>query len=251
MDATVLRYLDALRASKSARTAKCYGLDVRGFLSYLAGLGVIFSEVTADDFRTFLRTIAEKYSKRTQARRFCAVRHFYKWLCDERILQKNPTAEVSCSAKITNLLRETKPLDAEQMEKILTRAGLVVRCGGSNRDSIILICLGFLGLRVDEIESLCTKDYNATTDSFLLKKKNRVVFVPERFKSVFLFYFFSEGRQRVGPWAFQNKNFGRLGVRGIRRLIYRAGLDAGIPDLAPRHLHAFYLASRRKEVKVD
>ena len=110
-------FLEALIAEKgrSPRTIESYGTDLRAADAALPG-GLMGAD--AADIQSYLSSLPDKAS--SVARHASALRGFYKFLMLEKIISKNPTANLELPKRARTL---PKLLTADEIELLISSAG--------------------------------------------------------------------------------------------------------------------------------
>lgn len=110
-------FLEALIAEKgrSPRTIESYGADLRAADAALSG-GLMGADAT--DIQGYLSSLPDKAS--SVARHASALRGFYKFLMLEKIISKNPTANLELPKRARTL---PKLLTADEIELLISSAG--------------------------------------------------------------------------------------------------------------------------------
>jgi integrase/recombinase XerC len=181
MLATVDRFLDYLRVSRrlSAHTVKSYSEDLLQFHLFLTdGENSCEGWETVDHrrVRAFIAHLSEQgYARRSSARKLSAVRSFYRWLCRQGAVERNPTVGVT-GPKLERRL--PTHLLAPEMEAFLLAPDRGEPRGA--RDAAILECLYSSGMRVSELVALDLADLPQHGDTLRVVgkgQKERMVFL--------------------------------------------------------------------------
>ena len=146
------RFLGHLTLEKgmSRNTAQAYSDDVDKLTRYLADAGVAVDHATTDDLERFLCTLQDVgIQPRSQARIISGVKSFYKFLCLEGFMDKNPT-ELLLTPKIGRHLPEV--LTVAEIDRMIAAIDMSKAEGQRNR-AIIEVLYG-CGLRVSELVTL-------------------------------------------------------------------------------------------------
>lgn len=149
-------FLEALIAEKgrSPHTIESYGADLRAADAALPG-GLMGAD--AADIQCYLSSLPDKAS--SVARHASALRGFYKFLMLEKIISKNPTANLELPRRARTL---PKLLTAEEIELLISSAG---DTKNATRLRAMLELTYASGLRVSE---LCELPVNAILGDKLL-----------------------------------------------------------------------------------
>jgi integrase/recombinase XerD len=153
-------FLAALAAERgvAANTIEAYERDLRGFETYLAGIGATVQSARSRDITNYLSELgADGQSAASRARRLSAIRQFYKFLLAENFLVENPTDGVSGPRKARPL---PKTLSITEVDTLIETARKQI-AGTNGRDrlrALRLYCLIEMlyatGMRVSELVSL-------------------------------------------------------------------------------------------------
>ena len=162
-DADLARHLErylrhvGIERGRSANTVAAYRRDLDGFLTFLAGHGVVEpAELTAEVVTGFTRSLRERshpLAASSVARALSSVRGFTRFLVDEGMLAADPAAELD-PPKLPSRL--PKALTIEQVERLLaaTDGEELDRL----RDKALLELLYATGARVSEVVGLNVDD---------------------------------------------------------------------------------------------
>jgi integrase/recombinase XerD len=251
-------YLDHLRVERAlgSRTLEAYAGDLARFVTLLESAG---SSVQSADTRA-LHSVLVKLSElglsaRSQARFLSSVRGFYRYLVQERLLDKSPLDLVDApriSRKLPSLLTHS------EIERLLEVPDRVEFRGV--RDRAMLHTMYAAGLRVSEVVELKLGDVDLRAGfvaAFGKGRKRRLVPLAEPAREAIATYL---GQVR-GLWARPNES--RLFVtqrgRGMTRQAFwkalkRYGRAAGIAkNLTPhmlRHSFATHLLQGGADLRV-
>lgn len=141
----------------SENTVLSYAFDLRDLEVFLRELGLTsLKELEADHLHRYLAELyAENKAKTTLARHLSSIRSFTKYLHKEKILAKDPAANLD-SPKQSKLLPNV--LTQEQVELLLQAPDCSTPTG--QRDRAMLELMYATGLRVSELCNLPINDYN-------------------------------------------------------------------------------------------
>lgn len=248
--AAFLRYLKNER-NVSDHTAKAYELDLRQFLAYATrALGKAPAPRDVDHLviRGFLAQLHEQGLKKASAgRKLAALRTFFRFLCREGWLEKNP-ARVLVSPRLDRLI----PEHLEQTEV----PGFVEIPGddfASLRDRAILELLYATGIRCAELVGLDANGIDL--DSGMVRvlgkgRKERIVPFGKHADRALRAYL---AVRHPGSPLFQNSRGGRLTDRSVRRRIARrvreTALTRRISPHTLRHSFATHLLQRGADLR--
>jgi integrase/recombinase XerD len=159
MDQLADRYLNYLTLERglSEKTVEAYSNDLIRFFGYLESQGI--RNIGAADTPMILRHLIglrdDGLGQRSRARHLCAIRGFYRFLVNERILTKDPSASVELPKPLMTL---PSVLSVDEIERLLK-----VLASGSpreSRDAAMIELLYAAGLRVSELILLKLQDVN-------------------------------------------------------------------------------------------
>jgi integrase/recombinase XerC len=252
--AAFLRHLDRER-NASAHTVRAYGEDLRQFGSYLEGsLGRPADPGDVDHLliRGFLAHLHEQgLQKVSAARKLASLRTFFRYLCREGILERNP-ARALLSPRLER--RIPAHLGEEDVSALLDVPGSDDR---SLRAKAILELLYATGIRCSELVGLDLGDVDlqARVVRVLGKgRKERVVLFGVPAQAALHAYL--PARQRMAPREdalFVNHKGGRLTDRSIRDVVNRrvkaVALAQHTTPHVLRHSFATHLLARGADLR--
>ncbi len=263
----VERFLEHLRVERnlSPHSLRAYEGDVRELLAFLGYSGERQAapfdpdQVTREQIRGFLAKLHEKEMARSSIqRRLAGVRAFWKFLRRAGLATSEPAAEVRAPRRGRSLPRCLGEPDVQKLLSSPNEAD-----GFPLRDRAILETLYGAGLRVSELAQLeaadVLRDATGTACVRVRGKGKKERLAPLGKLALDAIEVYSQ-RERArlahgtGEVAlFLNKNGGRLGVRGIRRLVVRyasrAGIEAGASPHTLRHSFATHLLDRGADLR--
>ena len=234
----------ALERGLSPHTRDAYRSDLRFFADWLAGTGArTVNEVSRAQVTDFLhRQREEGRETSTVARRFAAIRSFFRFLQGEGLLAANIT-EVMESPKLWKMLPET--LSKEEVGTLLAAVEETDRYG--RRDRALLELMYASGLRVTEAVELRLDDLHLE-EGFLRclgkGRKERVVPVGREARLRVRAYL-DHVRPAFKPPPEERRVFLSRSGRGLTRaMVWRILRDlsirAGVRDTHPHTLrHSF------------
>ncbi len=249
-----LRHLDRER-NASPHTVKAYGDDLRQFARHSrAQLGreVHPKEVDHLLIRSFLAALHRQGLKKSSAaRKLASLRTFFRYLCREGRLDRNP-ARALLSPRVERRL--PGHLDEAQVAALLDVRGdddLTLRARA------LLELLYATGLRCGELVSLDLPDLDL--DGRMLRvlgkgRKERVVPFGQKALAALLAYLPARGRSKPKDEAlFLNQRGGRLTDRGVRALFARRVRQVALTQrMSPhglRHSFATHLLQRGADLR--
>jgi len=272
MDSLTRDFMTHLQVEKGASplTIKSYSEDLAGFAGFLTGSAEADSapdlrQVDHLLIRSYLAVLKENgFSRRSIARKLSALRSFYKYLCRENILARNPMTGVS-TPKLEKKLPEF--LYPDEVELLLQMPDRSTPLG--IRDVAIIETLYATGARVSELVGLDQTDVDYSDgDLRVFGKGAKQRWIPigsmaiaalgEYLKRArpFLAEKASAGRNGVPPGSFAlflNKNGGRLTDRGVRYVlggyVRKAALRRHVSPHTIRHSFATHLLNNGADLR--
>lgn len=259
-------FLTFLRANKnySPKTIESYGLDLFQFLEYLQEKRI--SELAAIDYRLIRGYLAKlkaaNYAKTSTARKLACIRSFFKYLCRQGYLERNPVLGITTpklEKRLPQFLYQQEVADLLQLPE---KGGVL-----AIRDSAILEILYSSGLRLQEVVGLTLKDLDFSRGYlrvFGKGSKERLVPLGEPARRA-LERYVSEVRplllkqnpnQSVKPIdnVFLNRRGTRLSGRSIERMfdkyVKRLALNRKLTPHAIRHSFATHLLENGADLRV-
>ena len=242
----------------SPHTAQSYLNDLNIFLKYFSKENInlsILEELNIRDFRNFFSSRAQKkISKTSIAREESAIKNFYKWLNNNKIINNTIIFQIS-SPKLPKTL--PKAVDVNILFDIIDEASKKctepwIGC----RDKAIFALLYGCGLRISEALSLNVEDI---TGNDLIKKRgkgNKERYVPILPLVIDLI----NDYKQMCPYNLQLKDPLFLGARGerlspriIQRKLQQIRLKLNLPDdITPhslRHSFATHLLAQGTDLR--
>ena len=139
-----------ISAEKSAakNTVASYKIDLIDLLSFIKKHSLLLENISQSDIANYLVTLSEKgLSNRTLARKISSIKHFFKFLCTERIRSDNPALYLDMPKQEKLLPKALSKNDVEAMlNSIDTSLGR-----DRIRDKCMLEILYSSGMRVSEL----------------------------------------------------------------------------------------------------
>lgn len=205
----------------SPHTLRAYRADLRQFLRFLDGeLGGLPSPAQVDHLlvRAFLAELHRRGLKKVSAARTLAgLRTFFRFLCREGVLERNP-ARLIVSPRLER--RHPTHLEEDEVEELLRVPGDDL---AAVRTSALLELLYGTGVRVAELVGLDLPavDLEQQTLRVLGKgSKERVVpFGRPAARALQRYLVLREGLHPCTPAVFLNRRGGRLSDRSVRTLL--------------------------------
>ena len=226
--------------NRSEHTLLAYHNDITQFIDFTAReLGIESENLTVDQVdiyivRSFLGELTDQgMERKSMARKLSSLRAFFKFLCREGVLQKNPVQRIA-TPKLGRKLPQF--LFLEQVEKLLQTPDCTTLLGV--RDQMILELLYGSGLRVSELAGLNRKDVDFESSLLRVRgkgSKERIVPLTKyALDAIQAYLLMREDQERALLLNYQGS---RLSTRSIRRVLDKLALEAGLPQ----HLHPHML----------
>ena len=252
--AAFVRHLDRER-NASGHTQRAYRKDLEQFLVHARG--VLRREPAPADvdhllIRSFLARLHERGLKKTSAaRKLAALRTFFRWLCREGVLEKNP-ARALLSPRTER--RIPVHLDEEEVAAFLAVPGEGL---GPARARAILELFYATGIRCGELVGLDTEDVDRTARVIRVLGKGRkervVPFGKPAASALDAYTTYRDGVRPRTDALFVNRNGGRLTDRYVRYTVAARVLQvAGARRISPhalRHSFATHLLERGADLR--
>jgi integrase/recombinase XerD len=174
-DPVLRNFLDYLNVEKGLTplTVGAYKSDLIQFAEFLAARRRELDKATREDVRGFMSQLfANGVKDRSVARKLSTLRHFYKYLLLDRIIEQDPTLEID-SPKQWKVL--PKSLAASEIDSILEAAGEVgdskLSAAMAQRDQTMLEVFYASGMRVSEIINVKLEDLKLELGQILVRGK--------------------------------------------------------------------------------
>lgn len=260
MDLPIDEFLEALRYDRnySPETLRAYANDLNQFDAFLgeeAGARAEGSRVDHLILRKYLAVLkANGYSKSTVARKLACLRSFFHFVQRQGLVDHNP-------AKLLRTPRQERRLpdflDEEEVATLLRGPNPATPAG--RRDRAILESLYSTGMRVSELAALARRDIDLPGGvAHVIGKGNKERLAPlgsYAIAAIQSYWAVIDGDHSVpdSAPAFANKLCGRLSVRGVRRIVEKYALEAGIrKTVSPhtlRHSFATHMLNRGADLR--
>lgn len=235
----------AVERGLAENTLASYRLDLNGYLAFCRKNGLTsLAQADRNVVMAYLfQQQLEGRSPATIARRLAAAKSFYKYLINEGILQKDPTADLEFPRLAQKLPRV---LTVAEVDTLLSQPLLSAPAG--IRDKAMLELLYATGIRVSELVSLNLEHINLASGfirCFGKGSKERIVPLGD-VAIRFLKEYLSRGRSKIvkagdPPALFVNQHGKRLTRQGFWKIIKKYASTAKInKDITPHTLrHSF------------
>ncbi len=152
-----IKYLAGERGL-AQNTCESYAHDLREFIAYLQTRAIrSLDKVTPDLVSEYLSSLQKTgRAASTVSRRLAAIRSFYRFLVERRLIPLNPTMGIASPRAVRRIPRM---LGQEELAMLFKQPDLREPMG--LRDRAMLEVLYFTGLRVSELIALDVKDISA------------------------------------------------------------------------------------------
>ena len=251
-------FLDYLSAEKglAANTLEAYRRDLEGFGNFLASTRTDASRVTRGDVVAFLGVRrADGMSPRTLARVTSALRGLYGFLSAEKVLEADPTADLTNARRWAMLPKVLSPEDVTRLldaPDVATPRGL--------RSRALFELLYACGLRVSELATLPVQALRLP-EGFLVVRgkgaKERVVPIADssaRWVTRYLETVRAGKPGAAGRWVFPSARGKPITRQTIFLALKAAARKAGLPASAVsphvlRHAFATHLVDNDADLR--
>ena len=244
------KYLDYLKYQKnySDYTIDNYYSDIAQFLIYIDSEALNFKEIEYSDLRFYLVHLKDKLKENNSTidRKLSALRGFYRFLANEKVVENNVFSLVSGLKKEKKLPRY---FEYNELEKLFEIPDINTSLG--QRDRLILEMLYATGLRVGELVSVKVEDIDFSRRLILVlgkgNKEREVIYGDycEEILDLYLKDGYLELNKKNSKYLFLNNNGDKLTERGIRyildNIIQKTSINKKISPHMLRHSFATHL----------
>jgi len=251
-------FLDYARVEKglAANSVAAYRRDLAEFADFLQAHRKRLKAARRDEIRGFLTTLYQRgLGARSVARHLVSLRTFFRYLVQERKVERNPTAEVQAPKFGIDLPHY---LSGEEVDKGLAAPDPSTPAGP--RDQAMLELLYATGTRVSELVGLRTEDLELNLGLLHCKgkggKERLVPIGRSALRAVEAYLRGGRGSlmKKPGPsQLFLNNRGGALSRVGFWKILRKYGQKAGIViGLTPhviRHSFATHLLERGADLR--
>jgi len=257
------KFLAALASQKgySDNTIAAYRNDIAQFSKFIRarrGMPTEPGEVSVELVEAYVENLqhgADEYAASTVARKIAAVKSFFHYLTEQKIVVADPAIRLN-SPKVKKAVPKT--LTPEELEKLLAVPSRMGDAKGA-RDQALLELLCATGLRVTEVVNLRLDDLDWEHGLVICRGKNdRDRKLPLSTATEPLRAYLNKARASLAkptspPTLFLNHRGQKLTRQGIWLIIKEAAQTAGIGgDVTPhtlRHSFARYLVSKGEDMR--
>lgn len=242
-------YLEYLKYQKnySDHTILSYQNDIEEFLEYIEREALEFKNLEYSDLRFYLMYLKEEKNDSNSSidRKLSALRGFYKYLANEKVVKTNVFSLVNGPKKEKKLPRYFEYNELEELFNVPDDSAL------GQRDLLLLELLYATGVRVSELTNIKIKDIDLSSKSILILgkgNKERIVTYGDYCEEILKRYL-NDGylllNTQNSDYLFLNKNGGKLTERGVRyildQIIKQTSLNKNISPHMIRHSFATHL----------
>lgn len=240
------RYLSLLEHGRglSSNTIRNYRSDITGFLHWLESRETELAQLSRGDYREYLAELQTNgVAEASVRRRASTIRSFTRHLKRAGELERDPLV-LAATPKVTSRLPGV--LSEQQVDDLLAAPDTSTPAG--LRDRAILEVLYGAGLRVSELRTMRTTDYDADHNAFIVRgkgDKERVALLG-RSSHHWLRRYLRDGRSQLrssksDDWLWLNRFGAPLSTRAVQISVRRYAERAGLPDDVHPHLlrHSF------------
>jgi integrase/recombinase XerD len=273
MDATAKHHLDqflemmSAERGASSNTLDAYRRDLIDLVYGLARMGVAAEAAKQSDLLAYLGLLREqRLAPATLARKMSAIRHFYKFLHAEELIDDNPAERLNGPKRERPL---PKILSVEEVERLIAMARTMseAAAGNERRKALRIYCLLEVlyatGLRVSELVSLPRDVLRADERILTIKGKGgreRIVPLNSAARSVLSAFLAldADTRDKRAPapkWLFASRSSGghftrQQFAKALKELALSAGLDPErVSPHVLRHAFASHLLDRGADLR--
>jgi integrase/recombinase XerD len=242
------RFLDYLKVEKglASLTVSAYESDLGQFAEFLESRRRELLEARREDVRAFLgQLFSNSVKDRSVARKLSALRHFYKYLLLDRMIEHDPTLEIDSPRQWKILPKSLAGSEIDSMLGAVERRGRTGSIGRTpkdtantgkshtaaiaQRDAAMLEVLYAAGLRVSELTGVKLEDLKLELGHVLVRgkgDKERIVPLGRAAQQAVESYL-SEARPallggKVSPMLFVRRGGGRLTRQRVWQMVSAA-----------------------------
>lgn len=250
--------------ARSDRTVSVYTSDIQTFFRFIEFNAINPEKITREEVRQYLAWLATSanggnhgYTRTSIARKFVALRSFYKFLIACNLIDTNPIPrtkqfQVKTERKLPTFLTY------QEIDALMQSPDLSTPTG--TRDKAILELLYSSGIRLSEITDMNVKDMNLHDDELLIRGKSdkeRIVYIGS-VAHEFLTQYVSHTRPQLAKSTedamFVNRYGDRLSKRSIEKIVSthakKAGTRPGVHTHTLRHSFATHLLEGGADLRV-
>lgn len=209
---------------RSEKTIKSYTDALRSFGKWLADVKDIHDLriISTREVKEYRELLIPKYAPASVNQKLCAIKAFYRYLVQRRIISDDPSMPIKIQ-KVSDNVKSQYLTRSEELA-IMNRA----KQEGIKTYAILMTMLK-IGCRPAEVSKLCLDDVHLKGDPTLIiknSKRNKSRYVPIPPDTVAALKDWIELRNQSdkiyhqrSPYLFTSQRAGRLGERAIQRVI--------------------------------
>ena len=228
-------------ANKSAKTVEVYGDAARGLIRFLLerGMPIEAGKVRREHIEAYLEDQVARWKPATANQRYRSLTQLFKYLAEEGEVRDSPMAKMK-PPKVAEVPVPVLPED--DLKRLLASA--TGKGFQERRDAVIMRLLIDTGMRADELVGLRVTDIDRELQvAIVLGKGRRPRACPYGNKTAAALdrYLRVRGQHHRAdePWLWLGKR-GRLSDSGLRQMVHRRALEAGLGHIHPHQLrHSF------------
>jgi integrase/recombinase XerD len=237
----IAAFLDYLKVEKGLAplTVAAYTRDLAQFQSSLQAKRRNLIDCRREDVRAFLdKLFSNQVDGRSVARKLSALRHFYKFLLLDRLIERDPTLNIETPRQWKVLPKSLATSEVEQLLAAPESADTALQL----RDRCILEVLYAGGLRVSEVIGIRLEDLKLELGYVMVRgkgDKERIVPLGKTSQRVLTIYLAEARPKLLGNRASRNLFVGRAGKALTRQRVWqlvRAAMPAGSRKASPHML---------------
>jgi integrase/recombinase XerD len=237
----IVAFLDYLKVEKGLAplTVAAYTRDLAQFQSSLQAKRRNLIDCRREDVRAFLdKLFSNQVDGRSVARKLSALRHFYKFLLLDRLIERDPTLNIETPRQWKVL---PKSLATSEVERLLASSPND-ETALHTRDRAILEVLYAGGLRVSEVIGIRLEDLKLELGYVMVRgkgDKERIVPLGKMSQRVLTAYLSETRPKLLGDRASRNLFVGRVGKALTRKRVWQivsSATPAGARKASPHML---------------
>jgi integrase/recombinase XerD len=237
----IAAFLDYLKVEKGLAplTVAAYTRDLAQFQSSLQAKRRNLIDCRREDVRAFLdKLFSNQVDGRSVARKLSALRHFYKFLLLDRLIERDPTLNIETPRQWKVL---PKSLATSEVERLLASSPND-ETALHTRDRAILEVLYAGGLRVSEVIGIRLEDLKLELGYVMVRgkgDKERIVPLGKMSQRVLTAYLSETRPKLLGDRASRNLFVGRAGKALTRQRVWQivsSATPAGARKASPHML---------------
>ena len=224
-------------ANKSAKTVEVYGDAARGLIRFLVerGMPIEATKVRREHIEAYLEDQVARWKPATANQRYRSLMQLFKYLVEEGEVRESPMARMK-PPKVAEVPVPVLPED--DLKRLLASA--TGKGFQERRDAAIMRLLVDTGMRADEVVGLRVSDLDRDLQvAIVLGKGRRPRACPYGNKTAAALdrYLRVRGQHHWAdePWLWLGKR-GRLSDSGLRQMVHRRALEAGLGHIHPHQL---------------